>query len=199
MYLLREFPQDPRERPVNRMTEAPNGLQTAVRIPRLDPRTPDAVLARSRPPRKSNLRQEDVGRFSVDEPLPCDAYWFMLPFPFLCLGCFIFGASKLTFDDTTMEVTAKRWDGLFERCAKIDVIPYHSIANVVIVGTNMRVNHVRQKAWGLLLTDGSVISASKMGFAPQEAAERALEIHYHLFGRANPDYQAPNPASLMVA
>jgi hypothetical protein len=184
---------------VNRMTEAPNGLQTAVRIPRLDPRTPDAVLARSRPPRKSNLRQEDVGRFSVDEPLPCDAYCFMLPFPFLCLGCFIFGASKLTFDDTTMEVTAKRWDGLFERCAKIDVIPYHSIANVVIVGTNMRVNHVRQKAWGLLLTDGSVISASKMGFAPQEAAERALEIHYHLFGRANPDYQAPNPASLMVA
>jgi hypothetical protein len=167
--------------------------------PRLDPKPPDAVLARARPPRKSNLRQEDVGRFSVDESLPCLAYVFMLPFPFFCMGCCIFGASKFTFDDTTMEVTAKRWDGLFEHCAKIDVTPYLSIANVVIFGTNVRVNHVRQMAWGLLLTDGSVISASKAGFAPQEATERALEIHYHLFGRANPDYQAPNPASLVVA
>jgi hypothetical protein len=174
--------------------------QTA--IPRLDPQNVQVVRRQRAVPaegRRPLLRQVGDGRFSVESPLPCYAYLFMIPFPFFCLGCCIFGASSITFDDTTLEVTAKRWKGVFSCCPKEQrVISYRSIANVVIFLTNMSVNRVTQQGWGLLLTDGSVFKGDASGSSPAVTQEHALEVHRFIFGRANPDYRPPDPYSLRV-
>ena len=51
------------------------------------------------------------GVLKIDTPLPCIAYVYMAPFPFLCLGCCYFGASKLEFNHKLKQVTVKSWNG----------------------------------------------------------------------------------------
>ena len=51
------------------------------------------------------------GVLKIDTPLPCIAYVYMAPFPFLCLGCCYFGASKLEFNHKLKQVTVKTWNG----------------------------------------------------------------------------------------
>jgi hypothetical protein len=177
---------------------APGATQTA--IPRLDPQDVQVVRRHHPAPEPAHpplMRQVGEGRFTIVTPLPCWAYVFMIPFPFFCMGCCLFGGSSATFDDTTLEVTAKRWKGVFSCCPKEQrVIPYRSIANVVIFHTNVSVNRVTQMGWGLLLTDGSVFKVNSSGSFPGVTERHALEVHAFIFGRANPNYRPPQPFSL---
>tara|TARA_B110000090_G_C13269449_1_gene403569 strand:+ start:80 stop:832 length:753 start_codon:yes stop_codon:yes gene_type:complete len=84
------------------------------------------------------------GVLSIDYPLPWYAYVFMMPFPFLCMGCCMFNASKIEFDDTTNQAHVKAWNGgccgHCGLCHRSWVGPYNDIINFKQEVTNMQVN-----------------------------------------------------------
>ena len=49
---------------------------------------------------------------TIEYPLPIEAYIFMCPFPFFCIGCCIKKGSKLVFDDNTRQLTIEIYRGL---------------------------------------------------------------------------------------
>ena len=77
------------------------------------------------------------------------AYPFMLPFPFLCMGCCLFGASKFEFDDKNRQASIKTWNGgccgHFGLCSKSWVGNYDQIINFESESTAMTVNN--QHMW----------------------------------------------------
>ena len=88
------------------------------------------------------------GVLSIDYPLPWYAYVFMMPFPFLCMGCCMFNASKLEFDDTTKQAHVKAWSGgCCGHCGlrhRSWVGPYNDIIIFQQEVTNMQVNKRNQ-------------------------------------------------------
>jgi len=142
------------------------------------------------------LQLEEDGRCHIRTRLPCFAYVFMLPFPFFCLGCCIFGASDFSFDDNERVLYAKTWRGVFS-CGEPRRIPYTDIANVGILSTSTRVNGIPQRSWGIVLRDGTIVQSGYSG-SHYSTAQRALALHAFLFGRNNPAYIPPNSASLAL-
>ena len=49
---------------------------------------------------------------TIEYPLPIEAYIFMCPFPFFCIGCCIKKGSKLVFDDNTRQLTIEIYRSL---------------------------------------------------------------------------------------
>ena len=88
------------------------------------------------------------GVLKIDTPLPCIAYVYMAPFPFLCLGCCYFGASKLEFNHKLKQVTVKTWNGgccgVGGNGHKSFVGGYEEIASFETRMTATAINHVHQ-------------------------------------------------------
>ena len=88
------------------------------------------------------------GVLTMDTPLPCIAYIFMAPFPFCCMGCCLYGASKVEFDDKSKQVTVKTWNGgCCGKCGnghKSFVGSYEEITSFETRMTSTKINSVYQ-------------------------------------------------------
>ena len=132
----------------------------------------------------------------------CPFTMLYLPFPFLCMGCFLFKSSDLTFDDNKNMLNAKTWSGhlhLFGGgCVDEQNIEYDQIGKVGWKTTNMEVNGVPQYAIVIVKKNGSQIATGRTGNGHAETYGIALEWHRFIFGRNDPNYVKPAPSSLQV-
>lgn len=100
----------------------------------------------------------------IENPLPCMAYAFMLPFPFFCFGCCMYGASNIEINRKTRIVTITSWKGVFTSCKKVREVPFDDIQCFGFHndGCPTSVNGLIMFDCVLLLKDGTRINFEKM-------------------------------------
>jgi hypothetical protein len=55
---------------------------------------------------------------------------FMMPFPFLCIGCCLSQSTKMKFDNTQRILTLKTYCGYCCCCSEERIIPYHEVQSL---------------------------------------------------------------------
>ena len=124
---------------------------------------------------------------------------FMLPFPFLCVGCCISQTLHIVFDDTTRTVSISHYPGFCFPFQKKTVLEYSVIANVGYRGTRMRANRVQMYEPVLVTLKGEQFPCGPCNSQHSTTLQgEVLALHRFVFGRQNQDYQPPNMGSLLV-
>lgn len=136
------------------------------------------------------LVPNEDGLVVIETPLPCLAYLFMLPFPFLCMGCCLFQQSRIILDDASRLVTVHVRNGACPCATKRREFSYSDIGNVAVVPTSMRVNGVRMHTTIFLLRDATRVRTGRLE-SKEKAYLFAREVHRFLFGRTLHDYVSP--------
>ena len=86
-----------------------------------------------------NIRTEgDV--MLVDVKPPCHAVAFMLPFPFLCVGCFCSKSAKIVLDNSSQMIEIESYPGYLFCCKSYDSYQYADIQKFDCRETNTTVN-----------------------------------------------------------
>ena len=102
------------------------------------------------------------GVLTLDNPLPCVAYIFMLPFPFLCMGCCLFSGSKILFDDRTRQMTINTWNGV-GLCRKSWVGGYEQIISFDVEATSTSINNVQMYTGKVAVRDDAGMKEFRFG------------------------------------
>jgi len=144
------------------------------------------------------LQTDQHGRLEVKTRPDCMMKCFMIPFPFLCIGCCMSESSNLVFDDRKQQVSVNSYSGYCWCCGQGRDIRYDEIANVVAKSSNMRINNRPAYSVCFLLRSGDTVRIR--GAALMEDIEPTLfSIHRFLFGRGDPQaYQPPSVYSILM-
>jgi len=153
---------------------------------------------RSGPPLGSQLQSDGKGRALLRiRPDPIMRL-FMCPFPFMCIGCCLSESSNIDFDDVTETVSVNTYCGYCFCCAGTRVLPYGGIGNITMKASNLSINGQQAYKLCFVLKNGERIEFGGSRL-PSDVRPQLFAIHYHLYGRAEPDaYRAPSPFALTI-
>jgi hypothetical protein len=135
----------------------------------------------------------------------CPEIMFYMPFPFFCMGCCMFNASDLTFDDNTRTLTAETWTGHLHYfgCTSSKLYEYEMIGNVGFEVTNMsegsKTSRTHYYEIVIVLRNGDKIKTGRRELGIDASMILVLEWHKFIFGRNNPNYVAPPAITLHIA
>eukprot|EP01039_Chlorochromonas_danica_P006123 gene6122-6741_t len=130
----------------------------------------------------------------------CTETIFMLPFPFLCMGCCLSATCDWVFQEREQQVVIRyAWGHLYLLpCLRsVHRYSYQDIANVGYYCCHARVNGVLQYRPVVLMKDGQYFP-----FAAKDnergLRQHVLAMHFFLFGRGNADYRPPAYETLKI-
>jgi len=156
------------------------------------------------------LEVNSEGRLLLNKRTECEAYAFMLPFPFFCFGCCLNSARcvDITFDDRNQTVKVTEWYPYSCLCPKVITYEYAQIANIGFIttvssnssssgGSSSSHSHYtgtssRLYRPMLVMLDGSKYDAHNPISTLPETKDFVLKLHGFVFGRG------PNASSYEV-
>ena len=124
---------------------------------------------------------------------------FMLPVPFLCVGCCISKTVHVVFDDTIQIVNITQYPGFCFPLKTNTLLEYSMIANVAYRRTNLKVNNEQMFEPVLVTHKGEQFPCgSYSGMYSSTLQNEVLAVHRFVFGRQNQDYHPPNMRDLVA-
>jgi hypothetical protein len=132
----------------------------------------------------------------------CAMIVFMLPLPFLCLGCCASQTVDLVFDDTTQTVNIVQYPGLLniDYFKTNTLLEYNMIANVGYRSTSLKLSGKRMYEPVLETHKGEQFPCgSYNGQYSSNLHNEVLAMHRFVFGRKNEDYLPPKMSNLLIA
>eukprot|EP00760_Papus_ankaliazontas_P039222 PhM_4_TR9517/c1_g3_i1/m.98326 len=183
-------------------------IASAAKPPKVQPVPLHELSAMARDKKNGNKKKnadEDVpkalrgmapdraGQCTVTLSPTCLDKCFMLPFPFLGIGCCMSRTTVLTFDDDAECVVMKSNPGYLFCLRKTTEIAYKDVGNIAAQHVSgVQIND--QPAYRVVLLDRSANVHRLTGdMMMVEANKYAAALHKYMFGRANPEtYSAPS-------
>ena len=162
----------------------------------------ELYLPETRPAEKSRGFEYCVdhnGRLQVDVQPDCMMTLFMLPFPFLCLGCCLSTSNHLVFDDNSQTFSGTTYPGYccFPGFKTKVLVEYANIGNVGYRQTSMQINDQYQFEPVIITKDRREFAIGPLN-GRHELKTNVLAWHKFVFGRNNKSYIEPDYSTLQV-